>query len=363
MDRLHALVMAGGAGTRFWPHSRKFRPKQFLPLAGRRPLLVEATARTSGLVEPENLWILTRQPLVAGVRELLPELDPFRIVAEPEGRDTAPCLVLAAARLEQVDPNATMLILPSDQVIADAGSFRQCVQGAIETLQVEDGLLTFGIPPTHPATGYGYIRKQADGVVEAGGVRCHSVEGFREKPDRATAETYLASDSYYWNAGIFLWHLKTFRAALEEHAPDLAKGWDELRSLGDKLAQPDNSEVAAAFGRLRRISIDFALMEHAQNVRVVEATFPWDDVGSWRAIESYRPADARGNILGGKVALAESSDCTVLADADRVVAVLGVDGLVVVDTPDALLVCPRDRVEDVKSLVDEVRKHGWDEVL
>ena len=363
IDSLHVMVMAGGSGSRFWPRSRHAEPKQFLPLAGDRPLLTSTVERVEGLVPRENIWVLTRRDLRERTAELLPWLDPSRLVTEPEGRDTAPCLVYAGARVARVDPNALLLVLPADHVIPDAEAFRRTVRGAIDSLEVADGLVTFGIAPTFPATGYGYIQRGPGDGIPAGETRCHPVARFREKPDRPTAERYLEAGGYLWNAGIFLWRVSTFRDSLRRCDPDLASGWDRLEALGARVENDADPETEAAFRALRRISIDFALLEHADNVRVVSADFGWDDVGSWRALERYLPADDEGNIADGAVILEECHDSTVLAAPDRTVAVLGVDGLVVVDTPDALLICPRERVEEVKKLVDRVREHGWDRVL
>ncbi|MEM7165458.1 MAG: mannose-1-phosphate guanylyltransferase [Planctomycetota bacterium] len=363
LGRLHVLVLAGGSGTRFWPQSRRSVPKQFLPLAGEDSLLAETVARVDGLVPVDNVWVLTRQDLADGVAERVPSLRRDRIIAEPEARDTAPCLVLAAARIAQVDPDALLLILPADHMITDGAQFCRCIEGAVASLDEIDGLLTFGVDPTYPATGYGYVQRRDEDGIAAGATRCYGVDGFREKPPEDVAKQYLADGRYLWNAGIFLWQLQTFRAALERCAPELWQGWQRLHELGAALADPSQPEVATRIQELPRISIDYALMERADNVRVVVADFPWDDIGSWSAVDRYHPHDANGNVTRGRVALTEGRDNTVLATGDRVVAVLGVDGLVVVDTPDALLICPRDKAEEVKKLVDQLQERGWDEVL
>lgn len=362
MEHLHALIMAGGSGTRFWPRSRKDRPKQFLDLTGGAPLIVETVERITKLCPRQNVWVLTRRDLVAQVKEALPWIADDRIIGEPEGRDTAPCLVLGSALVEQADPEAMLLVLPADHVIPDHDAFCDTVRGGIEVIGNDDRLVTFGVEPDHAATVYGYIKRAAGNGEAAGISRCHAVDSFREKPDRATAEEYVADGSYFWNAGIFLWKLSVFRAALEEHAPDLASGWGRLADLGAELSAMGDG-VAERFGELPRISIDYALMEKARNVSVVEARFPWDDVGSWRAIERYQDADGDDNIVRGRAVAVDSKRSTVLGGDDRIVATLGLEDFLVVDTPEALLVCPRDRVDDVKKIVDALQERGWDEAL
>ncbi|MGE3165086.1 MAG: mannose-1-phosphate guanylyltransferase [Planctomycetota bacterium] len=361
MERLHIVIMAGGAGTRFWPRSRSSRPKQFLPLVGDRTLLAETALRCDGLCPRQNIWISTREDLVETALASLPDGWQPRVIAEPEGRDTAPALVLAAAHVAAVDPEAWLLVLPADHRIDDAECFRGCVIDAIAALERHDGLMTFGVKPTYPATGYGYIRIRPGQARTSGSLTVHPVVGFHEKPQRPRAEAYLAAGDCLWNAGIFLWRVDTFRRALAQHAPDLAAGWGRLESwIGRDGAE---GEVADQFRRLRAISIDYALLELAQSVFVAEARFSWDDLGSWRSVETHRPADPDGNVTDGDTALLDCHDTTVLAIEGRLIAVLGVDGLAVIDSPDALLVCPRDRVEEVKQLVEHLRANGQQRFL
>ncbi len=361
-DNLHILVMAGGSGTRFWPRSRRDFPKQFLSITGGRTLLEQTVDRVRDLVPADRVWILTRRDLCDTVTRILPEFRSDRVIGEPELRDTASALVFASAVIEQVDPNANLLILPADHLIPDSDAFCACVRGALDSLAERDGLLTFGIPPTAPETVYGYIER-GDDAVPAGESESFAVRRFVEKPNLATAKQYVASGDFYWNGGIFLWSLATFKAAIQRFAPEHGRGWDRLAELGDSLLGPPTAEVAARFAELPKTSIDYALMEKADCVRVVNATFEWDDVGSWRAIERYRQPDDAGNVSEGRVALEECSDCTVFASGDRVVAVLGLEDLVVIDTPDALLVCPRNRVDEVKKLTGVIASHQWEDVL
>ena len=325
-------------------------------------MIAETIRRVEPLCPPENVWVLTRADLRERVRETVPEIAPERVIAEPEGRDTAPCLVLGAACVERVAPDARLLVLPADHVIPDIDAFCATVRGALEILENSGGLFTFGVEPDHPATGYGYIRRREVEPETSGRAACFPVDEFREKPDEATARRYLEEGGYYWNAGIFLWSTSEFRSALDAHAPELTEGWRALAALGPAIGDPTDTRFQEAFRTLPRISIDYALMEKASNVRVCEARFPWDDVGSWRAVERYRDADSHGNVTDGRTLLVESGANTVLA-GERLVALLGVEGLLVVETPDAVLVCPRDRVEEVRKIVDGIGERGWKELL
>lgn len=360
MSNLHVLIMAGGSGTRFWPRSRKDFPKQFLPIAGECSLLESTVNRVRAICPIDRIHVLTRADLLDRVRELIPDLPSEQIGAEPEARDTAPALVLGSLRVAARDPEATLLILPADHVIDDHEAFATAVQGAQQALDQHDGLVTFGVRPSYPATGFGYIRREAgegEGPVEA---RTWRVEEFAEKPNRERALRYFESGEYLWNAGIFLWRVSTFREGLAHHAPDLAEGGDRLEQA---LQRGDQAEADAAFRDLPRTSIDYALLEKAENVRVALATFPWDDVGSWRAVERYRESDPDGNVTEGSVVVLESKDSTVLASGGRWIAGLGLEGLVIIDSDDALLVCPKDRVEELKVLIEKIRDRGGEAVL
>ncbi|MCA8959575.1 MAG: mannose-1-phosphate guanylyltransferase [Planctomycetes bacterium] len=362
LDRLHVLIMAGGSGTRFWPRSRRNFPKQLLSMTGDRTLLEQTVARVQGLGSADRVWVMTRHDLVDAVRRTLPQLSTSRLIAEPELRDTASALVLAAARVEQVDPEAILLVLPADHSIPDADAFCSCVRGAVDSLAIRDGLITFGIPAIQPEVSYGYIER-GDDPVPAGCTISYAVRRFVEKPPLDEARAFVASGRFYWNGGIFIWRLPTFKNALRQHSPEHARGWERLAELGEELSNPESTLLADRFGQLPRVSIDYALMERAEGVRVVEANFGWDDVGSWRALERHRAADPGANLTEGRVLLEDCRECTVFASSDRVIAGLGLEGLVVIDTPDALLVCPRDRVDEVKKLTAGLAERAWDDVL
>lgn len=367
---LHALVLAGGSGTRFWPWSRKGYPKQFLALDGRETLIASTFSRLDGWIDPGNRWVLTRADLVETVSGALPDLPQRQILGEPEGRDTAPALALGALRVAIENPDALLLVLPSDHHIADPEAFRQTVDRAVRALEANDGLHTFGVTPTEPATGFGYIER-GDETDTPG---CFSVRGFREKPDLETAERFLAAGNYLWNAGIFLWRASTFLEELARTATDFTEGLSRLRGA---LQAGDEAAVAAAFRLLPKTSIDYALLEHSDCVRVVEATFPWNDVGTWEAVGNLRAegTDAAGNVLDQGALAIDSSDSVVIqageriraerasGERDRAIVLLGVEDLLVVETDDALLVCPRNRAQEVRAVVEALERQGRTDLL
>ncbi len=357
---LHALVLAGGSGTRFWPWSRKIAPKQLLALDGRQCLLEVTLDRLHGLVEEENRWILTRADLTSAVTEALEDFPIRRILAEPEGRDTAPALVLGAWRIARENPDALLLALPSDHHIEDVDAFQATMNRAISAIAVDDGLYTFGMTPSEPATGFGYIERGAQ-AADAG---VYQVAQFCEKPNRATAEEFLASGDYYWNSGMFLWKAATFLEELQAVAPEFGAGLEALNSLPSEGV--DDDQFLRAFQLLPKTSIDYALLERSERVRVVEANFPWDDVGTWEAVSRLREGtvDPHGNCLDSDTVAVDSRESvTVQVDSNRTVVLLGVEDLLVVDTPDALLVCPRDRSQDVKEVVERLLGEGREDLV
>ena len=343
----YAVIMAGGAGTRFWPHSRQQRPKQFLSIDGRRTLLQATAHRLRGLVSPTHLIVVAPRHLAPLVRRHLPTLPHENLVIEPAARSTAACLALAAARIARRDAEASMAVFPADHTIADEARFRRCVARAFETAEREDCLVTFGIRPTSAETGYGYI--EMGRPLRRDAPRVDWAARFVEKPDRATARRFLASGRYRWNAGMFVWRIAVLRTALARHAPALGR-------MMDALGDPRRAAAAQrAYRRLPAVSIDVALMERAERIAVVTATFDWNDIGNWAAMAAVWRRDAAGNASRGDALLI---DCrgSVVYGATRLVAVLGADDLIVIDSPDAVLVCPRNRAQDVRRIVDALAR-------
>lgn len=356
------IIMAGGSGERFWPLSRLNLPKQLLKLTGTdQTLLEEAVQRLAPLIPRERIFVVTGEHLRDAVREagLVPAAN---VWAEPCKRNTAGCLVYAAAQClvrfgEQAD-EVSLAVITADHRIGDAAAFVEAMRVALEAAEAEPVLGTIGIAPTRPETGFGYIEVAADATSPGGPLAALPVQRFREKPDRATAEQFLASGHFYWNSGMFFWRLSTFLAELERARPEMAA---TVRSLAAPLSAGDDAEVRRLFETLDSISVDYALMERARRVVMVPGHFPWDDVGSWDALDRYVSPDANGNAIVGDAVAVDSRNCVVYNEpgAERMaVGVLGVDGLVVVVAEDGVLVLPKDRSQDVRQIVAELKKRG-----
>jgi mannose-1-phosphate guanylyltransferase len=350
-----AVVLAGGSGTRFWPLSRARRPKQVLPILGAPSLVRRTVDRLAPLFPPERVWCVTSREQADLVRRELPSLAPDRVVEEPEGRDTAAAVGLAATILEAQDPEAAFVVLPADHFVDDPSKFQDALRRALDAAR-DGALVTLGIPPRHPATGFGYLHR-GERAGDAWRVR-----RFTEKPPPETARRFVEGGEHFWNAGIFAWKASALLAEIGRHLPLHAEG---LRRIRAAVGTPRFGEVLAAeYPRLPRISIDFGVMVHASNVLMVEAPFEWDDVGSWAAAAARRPSDAAGNAVEGPCAAVGCRDSLVIStDPGHVVGVLGLEGMVVVHTPDATLVCPKGRSDDLKALVEELRRQGRDAVL
>lgn len=344
----YALILAGGSGTRFWPLSRDARPKQLLDLFGDGTLLEQTIRRLEGIVPVENILILTNHIQEAGVRAIASMLPPENILAEPAKRDTAPAVALGIGLITARDPQAVMTVLPSDQLIRDTESFASVMGAAMHAASTTDGLVTIGIQPTWPCPSYGYIeRGEAALIAEMPhGLKACEVLRFREKPDPETAAGYLRQGGFTWNAGMFVWSVQTVTAQLRKHTPELAVFIDKLAASPDPLAT-----IAADFPTLPARSIDYALMEKADRVLNIEATFDWDDVGSWISIAKYLPAYGDENRSNAPLTEIDSNNNIVYAaDSTTPIALLGVENLIVVRTPDALLVAHRDQADAIKKL-------------
>ena len=361
---LHAIVMAGGSGTRFWPASRAILPKQLLPLAGSKTLLEDTVDRLDGLVPPDRMMVVTAGRLLDAVRRQLPQVPEAGLVGEPCKRDTAPCIGLAALLVARHDPEAIMAVMPSDHVIRPAEGFRAAIRQAAALVEESPGrLVTFGIKPTYPAECFGYIqqgeRLKATSSGDAAAV--HAVAQFREKPPAAVAQEYLAAGNYLWNGGIFVWKAATILSALAERQPECL---DHLRRIADAWDTPDRDTVfTEEFAAIKGISIDYAVLEHARDVVVIEAPFTWDDLGGWSAVARQRGGDTDGNTVVGRHLGIESSRTIVHTGDDHLVVTMGLTDMLVVHTPDATLVAHRAHEEAVRKVVAELEKRGWTEFL
>jgi mannose-1-phosphate guanylyltransferase len=356
-----AVILAGGSGTRFWPASRALRPKQLLALGPSSASLIRETVRRiAPLSPPERVLIATGKRLLVGTREALPELPASAFLGEPQAKNTAPCIGWASAVAFRRDPEAVVMVLPSDQHIGDEPAFLDAVRRAVASAR--DGVITtIGVEPTRAETGYGYIEV---GDAVAGCVS--RVARFVEKPDAAKAAEYLASGRYVWNSGMFFFRAREMLDALRAHAPAIAEGLDDIEAAVAAGAAAEAEATERAFEAFPSISIDYAVMERAERLHVVSASFGWSDLGSWQSAWELSPKDAAQNAAPQGSILVDASGNIIrtLAGAEgKLVALVGVEGLAVVDTGDALLVMPRERSQDVRAVVDALKASGREPLL
>jgi mannose-1-phosphate guanylyltransferase len=360
-EHLYAVIMAGGIGSRLWPRSRSATPKQFLDLIGTRTMLQETVDRIEPLIPPERVLLVMGNEHKPTVREQVPALPEDNLVIEPSPRGTAPCIGLAAVAILQRDPEGIMAVFPADHRIADAPGFRRAIAAAAHVAR--DGyLVTLGIAPTEPQTGYGYIQR-GDALNEVDGLPAYRVQRFTEKPNEATAQHFVDSGEYYWNAGIFIWQASTILAEMERLLPQLH---GELQAVADAWGSAEGDKVlAAAWQQVSQTTIDYGVMEKASRVAVLPVDIGWDDVGNWGTLSALLESDKAGNVLRGpgRHLLVDTQDMYVYASKGRLVAAVGLGGFVIVDTPDALLVCPKDRAQDVREVVDRLKADGSQEYL
>ena len=348
--KLNALILAGGFGTRLWPSSREQKPKHLLALTGSNSLMRDTYERVAPLIGSERVYVVTGASHVGEVRAQLPELPEGNIVVEPKGKGTAPCIGLSALYMKRRDPDGIMASLHADHVIADAERFRRALRSA--ALLAEQGYMaTLGVTPRWPETGFGYIER-GERLPEAGAGEAYQVLRFTEKPDADTARQFIATGRFYWNSGIFVWKLSRILSEIRTLLPDLH---EHLEEIDDAIGSPRESEVLeAVWPRIQSVTIDVGIMERAERVAVVPISVGWNDVGSWKAVSEVMPADSHGNVVTGQHVGLDTSN-TLILSGDRLVATIGLDDMVVVDTEDVVLICPKDRAQDVKALVERLR--------
>ncbi|MBI1912018.1 MAG: mannose-1-phosphate guanylyltransferase/mannose-6-phosphate isomerase [Deltaproteobacteria bacterium] len=349
--KVYAAILAGGIGSRFWPLSRETTPKQVLKVVGDESLLKSTIRRLSPLVSPERVMIVTNSKQAEIIRLHLSydgkELNPGYII-EPMGKNTAPAIGLAAMELYKKDPDAVMAVLPADHVINDGKQFRDAMKAGIEAAR-SGHLVTFGIVPTCPETGYGYIKALPKAVKKINGYSVRAVEKFVEKPDIKRAKQYVKNGGYFWNSGIFLWKAERILQELKLHLPDI---YEKLHCVTDAQSLIENYKL------LKDISIDHGIMEKAKDVVVIPASFPWSDMGSWSSFGEILEPDENGNLIKGRV-VDIGSENSIILGCDRAVATIGLKDIILVDTPDATLVCPKERAQEVKDVVNILKKKGY----
>ena len=361
MASIYAVIMAGGVGSRFWPLSRERRPKQLLSIGSTGTMIQNTVSRIADLVPPEKVFVVTNQKQRDALKEQLPAVPEDHILVEPVGRNTAPCIGLAALWIQKLDPDALMVVLPADHLIQDKDAFLATLRSAINVAQETNGLLTVGIKPTRPETGYGYIQideEQSAPAYRQRGV--FRVKTFAEKPTLETAQQFLKSGDFLWNSGMFVWSARTVLEEIRLHIPDLHEKLQDVGlSIGSLVYK---KHLETAYGLIRSVSIDYGLMEKARNVYVVRADFGWSDVGSWDEAAKLLPADELGNASKGTV-IALNSHNSFVDTGGKTVALVGVEDLIVINTEDAILICRKGRTQDVKEVVDYLRRKQMNDLL
>ncbi len=354
----YAVVMAGGSGTRFWPLSRRKHPKQLLELFGHGTLLEQTVERLRPLIPPERIYIYTNETVLAEVRRRLPEIPRAQIVAEPASRNTAPTLGVAAHEICRRDPQGLMVVLPADHIIAKPTEFLRVLRAGGEVAAQDANSVVIGLKPVRPDTGFGYVRIGAK-ATSVGGQKLYPVEEFAEKPPLAVARKYVASGRYLWNGGMFIWRAKTLLENFAKFQPRMA---DQLLRLAAAGGPRSPKAFRRLYPKFEKISIDFALMEKISNIHAVAADIGWDDVGSWTVVYDLTAKDDDGNVRP-KQSLCLDSRGNMIVAKKKFVVTVGVQDLVIVETDDALLVCPRDRSQDVGKAVQALEKAGREELL
>ena len=352
-----ALIMAGGRGERFWPKSRKNLPKQFLSLTDDGKTMIQLTVeRILPLVELEDIYIATNRDYKALVQEQLPGLPEENILCEPVGKNTAPCIGLGAMHVAKKYEDAIMMVLPSDHLIKYTQMFTNTLSDACDVAERGENLVTLGITPDCPETGYGYIKFIPDQLLG----RAFAVERFVEKPNLETAKEYLATEQYLWNSGMFIWKVSTILKNLQEHLPEM---YDGLCRIGDAIGTEQEQEVLVKeFTDFQSVSIDYGIMEKAKNIYILSGSFGWDDVGSWLAVGRIKHSNEFGNVITGNVVTVDTQN-TIIQGGSKLIATVGLENMIVVDTEDALLICEKDHAGDIKKILENLRLCNRSEYL
>ncbi len=357
-NRLVAVIMAGGSGTRFWPLSRKDKPKQFLPIATERTMIEETVERLLPLLSPENIYTISGASQAEIIRNLIPFLPKGNCLIEPTSRNTAPSLLLATAKFYLEDPQTIVAALPADHSILKPEVFRRKLEAAASA--AADGyMVTFGIPPTYPATGYGYIHYDLSFSFRYDDEIFYPVLAFKEKPSREQAEGFLKAGNYYWNSGMFLWRADIFPEKLKAHAPEWLPFWEGIIKA---LKDDDPGRIISIFNQMPVLSIDYALMEKAKGVVVCPGDFEWSDVGVWSSLFDLWPKDEQGNVCRGELIALESKG-NLIYNPGKLTALIDIKDLIVVNTEDALLICHRQADQKIRELIDWLKKKGKNELL
>ena len=349
-ERAYAVVMAGGRGERFWPLSTGDTPKPFLPILGEKSMLQMTVERIIPLIPLPRILVVVGKEHLKVAQEQLPELPEENFLVEPIGKDTAPCIGFASLHVEKRDPDAVMVVIPSDHHIPDNDMYVQSLSAAIQLLATRNALITLGIKPTRPETGYGYIKTQGQ-ADRLNNIPFLKVEKFVEKPDLKLAKTYVTQKDYYWNSGIFVWRNRTIQDLFKKYLPAI---WTGMSRIRERLG--DNKAIVEEFRQFPRISLDYGILEKAEGILVIPAEFRWDDVGTWAALERVYQLDEYGNAVIGRHRGIDTRNCVIHAQ-DHLITTIGISHLVIVQTDGKLLICPKERCQDVKELVQLLSSH------
>lgn len=354
--KLYAVIMAGGIGARFWPRSKKKSPKQLLKIVGENTMIQETFIRINELVPKENILIVTNETQKPGIMQQLPAIPVENIIVEPFGRNTAACIGLASIIIQQKSPDAVTFVVPADHIIKDNESFLSTLKTAAKFSYENKALVTIGIQPSRPETGYGYIQIDED----SGQSDVFKVLTFAEKPNYATAVNFLKSGDFFWNSGMFIWKIDTILHEFKQLMPDLYQG---LIQIKEQLTNPDfPTKLSDIYGHLKSISIDYGIMEKSDNVFLVKGQFSWSDVGSWEAVYELSDKDEDGNVKVGTVYTDMALDSYIYSP-EKLTAVIGLDNIIVINHKDALLICKRDKAQDVKNVIDFLKLNKLDDHL
>jgi mannose-1-phosphate guanylyltransferase len=360
MNRHHyVVIMAGGIGSRFWPMSRQNYPKQFLDILNTGQTLIQWTfERFVSFIPVENIFVVTSQEYAHIVAKQLPDLPKANILGEPSRKNTAPCIAYISFKLQKLDPKASLIVAPADHLILDKKAFNKVCLEALSFVNKHNAFITLGIKPTYPNTGYGYIQHEQHSVTD----NVYKVKTFTEKPNLELARTFLASGDFLWNAGIFVWQVKNIIQAFERYLPEM---YDVFNTDKDKFNTPAEDEALDHIYPLcTNISIDFGIMEKADNVYVIPSSFGWSDLGTWNSAYENLEKDYLGNaVAGNNVVVIDAVRCMVHAPNDKLLVLQGLDDFIVVDTKDVLLICRRDKEQEIKEYVAELKRNKGDQYL
>jgi mannose-1-phosphate guanylyltransferase len=351
---VYAVIMAGGSGTRFWPKSTKKLPKQFLKLFGEGTMIQNTARRIEAMIPQERILVVTNEDYVDIVKEQLPGVPDQNIVGEPVAKNTAPCVAIAAQMLYKKDPEAVMVVLPADHHITESEAFQEYLKAAVAKAENGENLVTIGINPDRPETGYGYIHGDDEISEKHNQKDAHPVKAFKEKPNLETAKEFIQSGDYFWNSGMFIWSAKTILAEFEKHLPEMYK---QVTDANEDLFDDGHEEsINRFYHACESVSIDYGIMEHASSVYVVPGEFGWNDVGSWTAVYDLGNKDSDGNVVNAENStFSDANKNYIYTESGKMISVVGLEGVAVVETEDAILVCKLDKAQNVKDIVQQLK--------